>query len=47
MGTRGTITIIYQGKLIKLYNHWDSYPSGLGVNLVQEIKRLLQLWGID
>lgn len=47
MGTRGTITFIFRGKKIKVYNHWDSYPEGLGVDLVNELKILLNNLSID
>jgi hypothetical protein len=42
MGTRGTITFIFNGKKIKVYNHWDSYPEGLGRKIVKELKVLLE-----
>lgn len=41
MGTRGNITLIFKQKVVKLYNHWDSYPSGLGESLVQQLNLLL------
>jgi hypothetical protein len=47
MGTRGTITFIFNGKIIKVYNHWDSYPSGLGVKLINELQILLKAMSID
>lgn len=47
MGTRGTITIIYQGKIIKIYNHCDSYPDRLGEELVKQIKYILRVFGLD
>jgi hypothetical protein len=37
MATRGTITIIYKGKKYKMYNHFDSYYNGLGVDLINEL----------
>lgn len=34
MGTRGLLGFImrYQGQIVRhaMYNHWDSYPDGLG-----------------
>ena len=47
MGTRGTITIIYKGRTIKIYNHLDSYPAGLGQSLVDDIKKILELYGLE
>ena len=41
MGTRGTITFIFNGKKITVYNHWDSYPASLGIKLAIELKILL------
>jgi hypothetical protein len=37
MGTRGLFGFFYKGRLYLVYNHYDSYPSGLGCNLVNEI----------
>jgi hypothetical protein len=36
MGTRGLYAIVYRGKTYVFYNHFDSYPSGLGVQLVKD-----------
>lgn len=47
MGTRGTITFLFNGKRIKVYNHWDSYPSGLGVKLIDELQILLKNMSLD
>ncbi len=47
MGTRGTIRIRYNGKVICFYNHWDSYPSGLGVNFLTSIKKLIEKYGME
>ena len=49
MGTRGLFGFFYKGRLYLVYNHWDSYPSGLGLLLVSEIqaaidKNELQFW---
>lgn len=30
MGTRGTIAVKYEDKTIRVYNHFDSYPTHLG-----------------
>jgi len=38
MSTRGLISIKYKGILKAKYNHFDSYPSFLGFNLVKELK---------
>ncbi len=40
MSTRGYYGIKKNGKLKGTYNHWDSYPSGLGVELVEEINKI-------
>lgn len=47
MGTRGTITIIFKNKKICLYNHWDSYPSGLGIKILRELLILLEKYSIE
>lgn len=39
MGTRGYIVYRYKKLFFCLYNHWDSYPSGLGLQLLHEIPR--------
>jgi hypothetical protein len=43
MGTRGTWGVKWQGKEYLFYNHFDSYPEGLG----QEMLRTLQMVTID
>lgn len=40
MGTRGLLGLIVQGKRHAAYNHWDSYPSGLGAKIVEFILNL-------
>ena len=36
MATRGRIGIkLTDGSILSAYHHWDSYPQGLGVNLVK------------
>ena len=53
MGTRGLLGHIIRGRKRATYNHFDSYPSGLGVDLVafiaeltaeqvEEMKRMLE-----
>ena len=37
MGTRGYRVYRYRGRYYAVYNHWDSYPSGLGNELVETI----------
>ncbi len=38
MGTRGLFGFYRKGKYYLVYNHFDSYRSGLGRDLVNEIK---------
>jgi hypothetical protein len=40
MGTRGVIGVRLEGKDKIAYNHFDSYPSGVGKDIVKEIKTL-------
>ena len=40
MSTRGYIGIKKKGQLKGMYNHWDSYPSGLGKDLVEIINKI-------
>jgi len=42
MGTRGLIIIVFKGRIITVYNHWDSYPNGLGFDLIRELVILLK-----
>ena len=37
MGTRGKFGFYHKGKYYMCYNHYDSYPSYLGVHLLLEI----------
>ena len=37
MGTRGYRVYRFRGRYYALYNHWDSYPEGLGADLIATI----------
>ena len=39
MGTRGYKVYCYKGRYFVYYNHFDSYPNGLGVEILREIPR--------
>lgn len=45
MGTRGLYGFYYKGKFYVIYNHFDSYPSGLGCNIVNEIQNEMDKYG--
>lgn len=47
MGTRGLIILVFKKRVITLYNHFDSYPSGLGQSLIMQIQHLLKTFSID
>jgi hypothetical protein len=47
MGTRGRVVIYYKRRLVTMWNHYDSYPSSLGIAICNAIKEMLALWGID
>lgn len=38
MGTRGAITFVSNGVEKATYNHWDSYPSGLGADVLNWLR---------
>ena len=40
MGTRGFYCFRYKGLYYVIYNHWDSYPDGLGETLVNQLRNL-------
>lgn len=40
MGTRGFIIIKFLNKYYKIYNHWDSYPSGHGKKVIDFLQKL-------
>ncbi|TDL29936.1 hypothetical protein BD410DRAFT_47006 [Rickenella mellea] len=47
MGTRGLFAYRHRKKYYIKYNHWDSYPSGLGADLVDQIptdKKSFKAW---
>ena len=41
MGTRGCMGVRVDGQDKLTYNHFDSYPDGLGDDMVKDIKKLL------
>jgi len=40
IGTRGIIGFRLKGQDKLTYNHFDSYPDGLGVNILEEIRKV-------
>lgn len=42
MGTRGFYVLKYGGIYYIFYNHYDSYPSGLGQLIISDIQQLIQ-----
>lgn len=47
MGTRGLVGIRFRGVYYYFYNHWDSYYSYLGKNLIKEIKEWLKIMSVE
>ena len=47
MGTPGLFGFFYKGKLYLVYNHFDSYPSGLGAWLAREIIAIMSSNGLE
>lgn len=41
MGTRGFYGVVIDSTTKITYNHFDSYPSGLGVDILKQVKTLL------
>lgn len=39
MGTRGCVAVGKPDKWVGIYNHWDSYPEGLGADVWEEWNR--------
>lgn len=42
MGTRGLFGFYYKGRFYVVYNHWDSYPSGLGIKVLNSIIKAIK-----
>ena len=42
MGTRGWLIFVYNGLYYIIYNHFDSYPSGMGASLFEQINELMK-----
>jgi hypothetical protein len=40
MGTRGYYVFLFNGVYYVYYNHFDSYPSGLGLQIVEELSKI-------
>lgn len=38
MGTRGFVGFVVDGQAKIAYNHWDSYPSGLGLEVLEWLR---------
>ena len=45
MGTRGLMGFVVDGKDFLTYNHSDSYPSGLGCDVLKAIKKAMEKHG--
>jgi hypothetical protein len=43
MGTRGYVVIKINGNYYSFYNHFDSYPSGLGFAVLVQIVRVIKM----
>jgi len=41
MGTRGWLIFVYKGKYYVIFNHYDSYPSGMGASIVEQLVALM------
>lgn len=46
MGTRGLMGVVAGGIVKASYNHFDSYPGGLGADIVKQINDMLSRWGL-
>lgn len=47
MGTRGTIGVHIDGEDKFAYNHFDSYPEELGVNVLANVTAMMGDWGLE
>ena len=47
MGTRGIMGFRVDGVDHLSYNHFDSYPDNLGVNMKNDIRLMLGQWGLE
>jgi hypothetical protein len=47
MGTRGLIGFAVGGEVKLAYNHWDSYPDGLGVKVLSFVRQLVKDGAVD
>lgn len=47
MGTRGTFGVRIDGEDKFSYNHFDSYPEALGVDVLNDLVKMLEEWGQD
>ncbi len=47
MGTRGLYGFRYKKKYYMNYNHFDSYRSALGNVVIDDLKKLLEIHGLD
>lgn len=47
MGTRGAVGFHVDGKTFVTYNHFDSYPAGLGDHVVADLRELIGDLDID
>lgn len=45
MGTRGLLAFAHDGEIKGAYNHFDSYPSGLGADVAKYVHQLVRLGG--
>lgn len=47
MGTRGALGVTIDGQDKITYNHWDSYPEGLGVDTVEKLINMFNTHGVE
>lgn len=47
MGTRGLLAFAHGGEIKATYNHYDSYPSGLGAEVARYVHRLVRDEGLE